>query len=170
MTKSKVYLEKIEKTRTLAATGFRIKKEMYNALRSCYKEGIEFPFRFLLEHYCIPGMKTYLTDKDYYLLKGEEFVVSERTVSEKELFLRHLAAHMGGKVGFTPDKDPVLVVDGYVLSASKLDGKNIADEPKEDYTLPYKMYPRIINIVENQVLIEQEDGVCEWMGVNEYVI
>lgn len=111
MTKLGVYLEKIEKTRTYAATGFRIKQSMYNAVRSCYKERIEFPYRFLLERYCIPGTKTYLTDKDYYLLKENEFVASKRTVSDKELFLHQLAAQTGGTVGFTLDKDPVLVVD-----------------------------------------------------------
>lgn len=167
MAKPEIYVGKIEKARTCAITGFRIKRYMYNIVRSCYKHGETFPYRDLLEKYCIPGRENYLQDHCYYLLKEEGFVQSERTITEKEQFLKELAERTGGTVRFTQDNDPVLVLDGHVLSASSLEGKKIKKEPTDNYVVPCKLYPRIIDIRDEYVLVEVKEGICEWKKMSD---
>lgn len=168
MTKPNVYISKLEKVKACAATGFRIKQYMYNIVRSCYKAGEEFPYRYLLEHYCIPGTEAYLKDHCYYLLKEDGFILSERTITEKESFLRKLAERTGGTVGFTQDNDPVLVLDGYVLNAASLEGRKIKNAPTDRFITPYELYPRIIDIKGNRVLVEVKKEVCDWKDMDEY--
>lgn len=170
MTKPNVYISKLEKVKAYAATGFRIKQYMYNIVRSCHKVGEEFPYRDLLEQYFIPGTEDYLEDHCYYLLTEDGFVRSGRTVTEKEHFLRELAERIGGTVGFTQDNDPVLVLDGYVLSASGLDGRKIKKEPTDNFIVPYKLYPRTIDIRGDHVLVEVKEGICEWKKIEDCVI
>ena len=33
------------------------------------------------------------------------------------------------------------------------------------FSLPYELYPRIINIVGDKALIETDSGVCEWKNL-----
>lgn len=162
MAKSITYLNKIERCRETSATGFRIKQAMYNALRACHAEGIEFPHQAALEKHCIPGKDGYLEDKRYYLLTEHGFAESERTMSEREIAFRTLAEKTGGKVVFTPEREPVLMVNGWLLRGGPVhEDSKFTEEYEEDFSVPYALYPRVINILEDgSWLIEESPGVC----------
>lgn len=165
MAKSDIYIKKIEKSRTVAVTGFRFKQALYNAVICCHREQRVFPYGWLIERYAIPTSEEYLTDGEYYLLTDDGLVLSERPVSDREAFLRTIADKVGGHVVFTSDRQPVLTVDGWVLNAVSAEGRSFDNAFVEDFSVPYELYPRIINIAADRVLVEIESGVCEWKSL-----
>ena len=168
MAKAITYLTKIEGYRTTAATGFRIKQAMYNALLACHKEEIKFLYHQLLWQYCIPGQDDYLADEGYYMLTDEGFVVSERTVSEREAAFKVIAERMGGELAFTPEREPVILVDGWVLRGGKMsESVQYTTEPTEDFSLPYPLYPRVIDINGDWQLIEESAHTMVWKPINK---
>lgn len=167
MAKSEIYLNKIEKSRKDAVTGFRLKQAMYNAVRACHAESVSFPYQQLLEKYCIPSGEDCLSDEQYYLLTDNGFVQSVRLPSEREVALRVLADKTGGKVVFSKDREPMLLVGGLLLQATSAEGKSYTDDFVEDFSVPYALYPRTVNIVDGKALVEKEKGVCEWVELSE---
>lgn len=165
MAKLDIYFKKIEKSRTVAVTGFRFKQALYNAVICCHKEKRVFPYGWLIEQYAVPAAKDYLTDEAYYLLTDDGVVLSERPVSDKEAFLRTLADKVGGEVVFTSDRQPVLRVNGWILNAASAEGRSFENAFVEDFSVPYDLYPRIINIVGDKALVETDKGICVWKSL-----
>ena len=162
MANFKIYINKIESYKTDSVTGFRLKQTMYNALRTCYQSGVVFPYRYLLEKYCIPSSKDYISDADYYMIADNEIIRTKRTKSATEHFLTDLAKTTGGKVVFSKDKEPMLLINGMLLRASAANSKYFTEEYVENFDTPYDLYPRVINIVGDNFLVETKKGVCEW--------
>lgn len=170
MANHEIYIKKLENYKQASVTGFRLKQAMYNCVRACYLNNVTFPYQHLLERYCIPSGEDYITDEGYYLIKGEEIVEASRTKGLAEVFLTELSAAVGGKVVFSKDQEPMLLLGDMVLRASRLTpSMAFTDEYKEDFAVPYELYPRIINIVDGKALIETQKGVCEWQDAEKWV-
>jgi len=167
MKNSKIYIEKIERSREVAATGFRLKRALYCAALACHAERKEFPFQHLLDAYGVPSGNDYLSDREYYLLTDEGFVPTTRPLPEKERLLRSLAEQVGAKVVFTKEREPVLLVGDWVLRAAPRGTQPLEDTFTVDLSVPYDLYPRVINIVGGLALVEVSEGVCEWQSFEE---
>lgn len=168
MAKSEIYINKIEKFKEKSGTGFRLKQAVYNALLSCDIEKTDFPYKKLLEKYCIPGKEDYLQDEQYYLLTddGENAIKSKRMWSEKERWLRNIADDLDGEIVFSKDSEPMVLVNGMLLRAQEAKEDSYNTEYSENFELPYEQYPRIINIKYDEngrhVLLETEKEKCIW--------
>lgn len=166
MAKSEVYINKIESCRERSITGFRLKQIFYNAIISCNREGSKFKYLNMLEKYCIPTSEHYIDDKKYYRIIGDEIVQSIRTKKETEILMEKLAAHVSGRVVYSRDGDPMLLLDNFVLRAFALkEDTFFTDEYEENFDTPYDLFPRIINIKDGKVLIEVEKGKCIWKSL-----
>lgn len=163
MAKCERYLLKLDSCKTCSMTGMRLKMAMYNAVRACYAENVPFPYQCLLERYCIPGKEDYLDDRKYYKIFGNKIVESERSVSETEQFLGKLAAETGGRLVYGKCREPMAILDGMVITASQIKKDTFfTDDYVEDFSVPFDLYPRVINVVNGMALIEIREGVTEW--------